>query len=357
MGRRFTVFLLTLLMAPAVAAAAERFGLARGGESGKGEPGPNTWQVEWHNDAFANSDNQFTSGFSVLKHSRLAASLAETSGTPAFGKTLARWFLPDDPALHYRESWAAGQNLQTPDDLLIEDIVLNDVPYVGMAGWSNSFVAFDDTRFTGFGLLLGWVGESAGGADVQNFAHRLTGANKARGWDHQLDFEPLINLYFMKKRKLWQAPGFDAAVDVDLALGNFFTFGQVALEMRAGDAPDGFTAVSVPVGRGLSYDGTSRQPGRVYTYASLVLRATGFVHALPRQGNTFRNDNEWTENNTVDVERVVGQAIFGLHHERVRWGMHLTFWLSTNTIKDDETLFPSENPQNSFGTITLEWRP
>lgn len=354
MSKVIDTLLLTVLATQAVTTQADR-------SSDVGQPdddrfGPATWQVESHNDAYADSDNQFTAGLSVRKHSDLAARLAETSGTPAFGKWMARWFLPDDSSLHYRESWTVGQNLQTPDDLRIEHIVLNDVPYVGMAGWSNSFTAFDDTRFTGFGLLLGWTGEGALGEESQKLAHRITGANEPQGWDHQLDFEPLLNVYFMKKRKLWRLPKFDGAVDVGLAAGNFFTYGQAALEMRIGDAPRGFAFVPVPIGRGLDYDARLTEAGEASTYLSLVVRGTRFVHALPRDGNTLRNGNEWTENNTINPERLVGQVLLGFHHERARWGVHLHFSFSTDTIEDGDGLFPTENPRNSFGSLTVEWR-
>lgn len=353
-----SLFILTLLAMRDVMAQADMTGMAVDGrEAGLNGSGVATWQIEWHNDAFASSDNQFTSGISVRKHSDLAATLEGTSGTPAFGKTLARWFLPENSSLHYRESWTLGQNLQTPDDLDIEQIVLNDVPYVGMVGWSNAFTAFDDRGFTGFGLLLGWVGESAFGEEVQRAAHELVGETEPQGWDHQLDFEPLLNLYYMKKRKLWRLPSFDGAVGLDVAAGNFFSFGQIALEMRAGDAPRGFAFVPVPVGRGLDYDAKLLEPGEVYTYVSLVMRATGMVHALPRKGNSLRSDNEWTENNTIDMERLVGQVLLGVHHERERWGVHLNFWFSTDTVEDGDGLFPSENPRNSFGSVTFEWRP
>lgn len=47
-------------------------------------------------------------------------------------------------------------------------------------------------------------------------------------------------------------------------------------------------------------------------YASVTLRATYFAWALPREGNLLVN-NEWTDRNTVDIKRTVGQTILGLH--------------------------------------------
>lgn len=337
-------------------AAAEEPHFSEADLSGKDFSDAASWQLQWHNDAFANSDNQFSNGLSLRKHSALFAHLDDTRGTPAFGKGLASLFLPDSPGLSYRESWAFGQNFQTPDKLAIEELTLNDVPYVAMMGWSNSYAAFDDERFIGFGMMLGWVGEEALGEEAQKAAHEITGATDPKGWDNQLDFEPLINLYYMKKRKLWQMPRFDGAIGVQAGLGNFFTFAETSMELRFGDAPEGFAFAPMPVGHGLDYDSTLRRPGERYTYLTFTATATAFGHALPRDGNTFRDDNEWTENNTIDPEDLVGQVVVGLHHERVNWGFHLSFWFVTDTVGEGG-LFETEDPQNSFGTMTIEWRP
>lgn len=318
--------------------------------------GPVTWQVLWHNDGFANSDDQFTNGVSVRQHSALADSLDATDGTLGIGKSLARRILPSDSNLHYRETTAFGQNLQTPDDIIRNDVILNDVPYVGMVGWSSNYVAFDDRRLRGFGLMIGFVGKPALGEPLQSAAHRLTGANDPKGWDNQLDFEPLLNLHLTHKRKLWSLPGFSGALSIDAALGNFFTLGQAGFEATLGDAPSGFLFQPVPIGRGLDFDATLREPGRTYTYASVTARVTGIGFALPREGNLLRNGNEWTDDNIIDPERRVYQLVLGLHHERPRWGLHFSFWLSSDTIKG-EGKGPVAGSQNSFGTITLDWRP
>jgi hypothetical protein len=112
--------------------------------------GVGTWRFLWANDTLMHSDNQFTNGIAAQKHSALFASLNDTKGTPAFGKRLAAAFLPDSPDLNYREGWAVGQNMQTPEALELDELLPKDVPYVGMLGWTNSYIAFNDRRLTGF---------------------------------------------------------------------------------------------------------------------------------------------------------------------------------------------------------------
>jgi len=359
----FTATLLRACHLAGVIGALSVGGVAAAGQAAPGDDAESywsegrNWQVEWHNDAFANSDNQFTNGAKVRLHSRLFDDLESTRGTPAIGKFLGRWLLPERSSLYYRESWAVGQNQQTPDDISIEEVILNDVPYVGMLGVSNGFSAFDEKRFVGVGMMLGWTGETTLGEELQSGAHSLTGARDPKGWDNQLDFEPLVNLYYSRKRSLFRTRGFSTSVGADLALGNFFTFGQVSADLRLGKAPAGFHYQPAPLGRAMEFDASLREPGERYTYFSVTARTTGIAFALPRDGNLLRNDNEWTEDNVIDPETWVQQFVFGLHHERARWGVHLAFWYSSDTIEDGDQLFESEDPQNSFGTITVDFRP
>jgi hypothetical protein len=54
-------------------------------------------------------------------------------------------------------------------------------------------------------------------------------------------------------------------------------------------------------------------------------------------------------------ERLVGQLILGFHIERERWGIHVNFWFSSDTLERN-TLSTIEDPGNDFGTIMFEKR-
>lgn len=311
------------------------------------------WRAGWANDEFLGSDNQFTNGIFLQQSSALADSLASTGGTPAFGKGLASLLLPDRQDLHYRETWTIAQNMQTPNDIGRRDPIFNDVPYVGMLGWANSHIAFNNEELTGFQTLLGWVGDLTQAKHAQRAAHELTGANSPEGWRNQLDNEPLLNFYAMRKRKFLDNGWLDAAWNVDAALGNFFTFGQAALEFRFGDRPGGFAPAPTPTGRNLDYDARIRAPAETYFYASAIVRATGLLFALPRHGNLLRNGNRWTENEQIDPKNLLGQLVLGLHYERPRWGLHFTVNVATDAV-DTKSGPDLEDPSNNFGILVYE---
>lgn len=330
--------------------------LALGSACARAADAPARWRASWANDEFAGSDNQFTNGVSLQVHSALADSLDATAGTPAFGRSLVGWLLPGRDGLRYRESWTVGHNMQTPDNLRRSDLILDDVPYIGMAGWANSFIALDDRELTGVGTLFGWVGDAMLAEPIQETTHKITGATEPEGWDNQLSNEPLLNLYAVYKRKFLRTEALDAAWSVDAALGNAFTFGQAGLEFRIGDRPSGFTLAPSHVGRNFDYDGRIPSGDGRHFYATVTARVAAFAHALHRDGNLLRDDDPWTENNRIRPEDVIGQMVFGVHWERPTWGIHFDAVLSSDTT--DVPNGPGlEDPRNHFAMLSVEWVP
>jgi lipid A 3-O-deacylase len=315
-----------------------------------------TWRFEFANDFMFDSDNQFTNGFTFQKHSTVSADLNDLQGVSAFGKSLASRLLPQDSDLVYRKALIVGQNFNTPSVLEDPDIILNDTPYFGMLGAESSWIAFNDTRFTGLAVMIGIAGEYSFAEETQKAVHSLIGATNPEGWEHQLDNEPLINFYYMKKRKLWNKPSFDGALSFDLAAGNVFTGVDAGIEMQFGRKPGGFSYIPDPIGRGMSYDATlPRQDGRSEFYGSLALRAWAIAVFMPIEGNTFVNGNEWTDNNTIEPEKLIGQVIVGIHYVSPKWGVHATWTLATDNV-DVDSLAPDTTAENNFGTVMLEWR-
>ena len=315
-----------------------------------------TWRFEFANDVYFDSDNQFTNGFTLQKHSTVSADLNELQGVHAFGKGLAHRLLPQDGDLVYRKALNIGQNIATPNDLGNPNIILDDTPYFGMLVAESSWIAFNDTRFTGFATTIGIVGEYAFGEEVQKGVHSIIGSRDPQGWDHQLDNELVINFHFMKKRKLWNKPSFDGAVNLDLSVGNFFTGVDAGIEMRFGRKPGGFSYIPGPIGRSFAFDASlHRQDGQTEFYGTLAIRAWAWEVFMPLEGNTFVSGNEWTENNTINPKNLVGQAIVGVHYVRPKWGVHATWTLATDNV-DEDSLAPGIDAENNFGIIMFEWR-
>src|SRR5262245_24357753 len=138
------------------------------------EPRGVTWTVEWANDAVFHSDNQFSNGFFVHMSGPAVQDWAQARGTPAFGKRMAAWFLPQDrDGMWLREAWSVGQIIQTPNDLSRSDPIPDDVPYGAILAIQNAWMAYDDRNLHAFGWLYGVVGPAAQGEPVQKGFHRI----------------------------------------------------------------------------------------------------------------------------------------------------------------------------------------
>jgi len=315
-----------------------------------------TWRFEFANDSNFSSDNQFTNGFTIQKYSTISGDFDDLQGVRTFGKGLARKFLPQNSDLVYRKGIIVGQIMGTPEAIEEVDIILDDAPYLGMLAAQGSWIAFDDTRLTGFATTIGIVGEYSFAEEVQKGVHSLIDATEPQGWHNQLDNELVLNFHFMKKRKLWNKPSFDGALEFDLSVGNFFTGLDVGIETRIGRKPGGFSYVPDPLGRGMAYDATlARQDDRTEVYGTLAVRAWTWAVFMPFEGNTFTSGNEWTDYNTVDPEKVIGQLVAGFHVVRPSWGIHFAWTFATDNVNKD-SLAPGMEVENNYGTVMIEWR-
>ena len=312
------------------------------------------WRFEFSNDGLLGSDDFFTAGTSVQKHGPRVDFWENARGTPAFGRLLARAFLPDRATdRSFRESWGIGQVISTPEDIETDLLLANDIPYSALLAVTNGWTAFNDTKFTGFQLLLGVVGPAALGEEVQTAVHSATGSPKPRGWDNQLDTEPVINFTYMWKRKLVSLKSFDLAFNTGGSLGNWFTLVDGSIELRIGkNKPKGFLYIPDPVGRSMFYDAALRpdEVKRYTLYVSAVFRETYMARMLILDGSSFENSH-----GLESVRRpFVGQMILGIHYRRLKWGIHANWWFTTDFIESGTAV--QGDTIVDFGTITLEYR-
>jgi hypothetical protein len=307
-----------------------------------------TWRFTWDNDVIVDSDNEFTNGLTLQLHGPPSATWAEAAGTPAFGKSMARWFLPvRRQDLLFREGWSVGQSLQTPDGLERSDLIVDDVPYAAVLAAQNTWIAYDDRRLYGFGWLLGVLGPPALGEEVQSAFHSLVGGQEPMGWDNQLHTEPLINFYYEQKWKLARSSFGDIAAGGGVALGNLVTAAEVKLEGRLGwHVPGGFLYTPEPIGRRLAYDSLlpPRDPANWAFYGSISAGAALVGYTAFLDGNLYRDSH------SVDYDRTINSVVFGLHFQQRRWGLHLNLATSSKVVER------APDTQDRFGSLMFEYR-
>lgn len=311
-----------------------------------------TWRLEYDNDIFLNSDNNFTSGLSLQRHSELRPAWSDID-LPAWMK-FGR-YLPglNYPKLLRRIGIAVGQNIQTPNDLEATSLIVDDVPYAGSLSFEMNWLAFDDDSLRGYGLIVGVVGPASGAEAVQKWIHRAIDSPIPQGWDNQLPNELVVNLNGLFKRKFahmgsrpkWYA---DFAVHGGFGAGTALIFAEAAIESRFGfNVPRGFVFIPDPVGRGIAYDATYpvNAAARFALYFSLTYRHTYMQHFI------FSDGSLWQDTHSADTDPWQNQTIIGFHFRRPRWGIHFSFWSTSS-----ELLRPFDDFSDDFGTIALDWR-
>jgi len=314
------------------------------------------WRLVFDNDGFVHKDNAFTSGWSVQRHSHQHDSWQDM-GPSVFSGWISRTIpgLGDGGGRIVKRGTGLSQVIMTPEDIENPDPQPGDVPWAGALGWSESWYAFDNRRLNAFQIYFGILGPYSFAEQFQTWVHKLINADEPLGWDNQLNTEPLLNLNYAYKHKLFNHGDYKSGFATDLAvggeagLGNFWTSARASLEWRFGwGLPEGFIHTSDPPGYGIMLNPNPGAPGTFCIYFSIVARVAATAYSVFWDGNTFGD----SPHPGLDYDAVSRGAVFGLHVASRRFSVHFNFY------SFGELPFESVNPLTdlSWGNITFEYR-
>lgn len=100
--------------------------------------------------------------------------------------------------------WALMQMMFTPMDLANPNFQAGDYPYSGVLFLTHSMVSYNKIKRYNFRteMLGGIRGPAALAEQSQIVIHRLTGDQRPKGWQNQLDTKVLLNLSFTVEKQL-----------------------------------------------------------------------------------------------------------------------------------------------------------
>ena len=293
-------------------------------------------QVE--NDFFvSNDDGQYTHGMRLTW-------LSAPGDVPDFVEEGADFL----PLFHsegdLRSSFSITQSMYTPDDINSTNLVLDDRPYAGWLQLGIGLLADSGQVLDKMELSLGLVGPYSYAEDTQTIWHEIIKAPRPNGWDHQLDTEPTLNLFYERQLRII-APFTLFGMEGDIvphyggALGNALTYGAAGATIRLGtdlvqDYGPPKIQPSLP-GSGffLRRDGVNG-----YIFAGVEGRAVA--------RNIFLDGNTFHSSHSVDRKVFVGDLQFGAV---VTWGdVRLSL---THIVRTHE--FEEEDQGDQFGAISL----
>jgi lipid A 3-O-deacylase len=247
-----------------------------------------------------------------------------------------------------RYGFFLGQNIYTPEDLLLSDPDPDDRPY---AGWTYVGVRMyreSPTVLDRIDLSLGIVGPSSGADAVQTWLHAMDifGGIKPRGWAHQLEDEPAAQLNAQRTWRVTLSQGFlDAEIlpEANLALGNVFTYAGLGASLRAGRnlRADWGPPRIQPALQGSDFvDRDAVGSFAWYIFAGIEGRA--IARNIFLDGNTFRD--------SVSVSRETFVADYNIGFALI--GGPFAFRLSyTERTREFET----QNRNDKFASLTLSY--
>lgn len=296
------------------------------------------WRFEFDNDIVGGSDDFFSAGWSLQRHTGAATSWDEMDMT-----LFSRWVTAHVPGISGGEGMAVrrgtglSQVIQTPKDISDPELIEDDVPYAGVLSVANSWTALSDEKLTTFQILVGVLGPASLAEEAQKFVHNDLGmGDDPMGWDHQLSNELLLNLNMSTAHKLWRS-GDSAGMSMDLsggggaALGNLFTQAQLGLQTRFGwNVPAGFAHIPDIAGRGVIVNPVldAGEAGTTRLFGTIALRAAAVGYTVLLDGNTFEDSHH------VDYDPYLAQMITGVHWMQGAMGLHFNLYLTSNPVDD-----------------------
>lgn len=204
-------------------------------------------------------------------------------------------------------------------------------------------------------LDLGLIGKHAFAKELQNGIHKITNNPIFKGWDTQLKDEPIVNLSYKLAYRLAPekiARFFDLYPQINLALGNLNIYAQTSLFMRVGYNLAPFeTPLKLKSGfitsaffksldsRKTPLESISLKPFRIFGFAGLGARFVGRNMIL--QGNSFAPRND------VNIERIVGEFIYGASL------IYKRFNVSYSITHKTKEFYKADSAFSFYGAISL----
>ena len=191
-----------------------------------------TFGLYFENDLFAGTDRCFTGGFKLGWVSKNIPNPKE--------KSLLK-LLPfvNKPGYHHTFSLSLGQNIFTPDNITISEIIEDDRPYAGILYFAFGMHSMSQRRLLCWEFNIGIVGPHSYAEQAQKIIHNLTKGVQPKGWDNQLKDELMLQLIHERKWKysLFNSEnsfGFELIPHLGAGMGNVYIYGSSGIQMRMG---------------------------------------------------------------------------------------------------------------------------
>lgn len=229
---------------------------------------------------------------------------------------------------------SVGQYMYTPDDIEIVELQEGERPYAGVAFLEAAQIKHDEKQYSRIGYLAGVIGPYSYAEETQTWIHELTGSELPLGWDNQIDTEPLLNLQYTYKYKLFSNEWFDLTPRSETALGNAHIFTGFGTDLRVGYNMDDW-----------SYSTMEPVPRGIQNFSGFLLLGSDAKYVAR---NITLDGNTWEDSYSIDKEPFVWEYYcgFGLKYS----------WMAVEykmTRRSEE--FKGQESKEDFGSVALRF--
>lgn len=295
-------------------------------------------QLQFSNDVFFSSDEHFTNVFSLFWQPKLVNGWEETYLPERLANIASELPLLNTPGTEKRLGFALIHLIATPEDLLAEQLLQDDLPYAGFLGGLIQLSSANDREINIVQLTIGVVGRSSLGKSIQKEAHRLIGTDVPQGWSHQLKDEAILNLDIYHGEKIlnrYDTGFFGAQLDLDWRLGagagNLLSYGAVGLGMRFGwNLISGWELPPAENRTVANNFHDYRHAPKYSFYFYGILEGLAVAHSIFLDGNTLRDSH------SVDGLPIQSKLSYGFVLKASRWLIRVSFISGTKIFRSSE---------------------
>jgi lipid A 3-O-deacylase len=312
-------------------------------------PRPPVVNLRVDNDIFGSQDQGYSNGLQLTLVSPNLRDYTTDPCIPRFGRWVNRHLSALQPKGFEQQNMIGtfAQGIFTPTDWSRRDLIEDDRPYAAVLLFGVGYNGRNEDRLHTTQLQVGILGPAALGEQAQNGVHGLIGDDKFRGWDNQLENEPVFRIVHERMRKF--APeesangwGWDAISHYGGSFGNLTTYGNAGGELRFGrNLPDDFGSTPLrPAGENTAPIRQSRNHYTQGAHVFLHFDARLVLNDIALDGNTFRDSH------SVDKREAVANIGYGFAWMMHRWKFALARSHSTREFEGQQ-----ESPV--FGSFTI----
>lgn len=303
-----------------------------------------TFTIYLENDYFAGTDQGYTGGLEMTWSTPFKLNRSDYH--------LPEWTYPiigclpfiNDPLKESAVSVSIGQIVYTPEDIETNELIRDDRPYAGINYFTVGLHGKTGHQKYSLELDLGIIGPHSYAEDFQNWGHEVTGSDRPKGWDNQLEDEFIVEAICETRWRLAHGDlnhhlNYDIIPHLGGRVGNMAIYANTGAEVRIGwNLPTNFGTCPIRAGCETNSAFGSLDMGGNYVSGSsrfgihFFMSCDGRVvlHDITLDGNTFR------ESHSVEKEILVADIMAGISYIKGNFKFTYSYVYRTKQFKTQD---------------------